>query len=94
MGRTRVGTGWHDCRGTVLSNPLYIAILGMLMMTIGARRFISGVSFEAQLGSLGVEIVNIIYSSPVYDARYDLGLVFARRRVPCVSELPVHVSQL
>ena len=41
MGRTRVGTGWHDCRGTVLSNPLYIAILGMLMMTIGARRFVS-----------------------------------------------------
>ena len=94
MARTRVRSGWHDCRGTVLSHPYFIAVLGLLMMTIGARRFVTGVSFEAQLGSLGVEIVNIIFSSPVYDARYDLGLVVARRRVQCVLELSSHFSQL
>ena len=94
MARTRVNSTWHECRGTVLSHPYFMAILGMLMMTIGARRFVTGVPVMAQLGSLCVEGVNIVFSSPVYDARYDLGLVFARRRVPCVLELPVHVSQL
>ena len=94
MARTRVCSGWHGCRGTVLSRPLYIAVLGMLMMTIGARLFVTGVSYEAQLGSLAVQAVNIIFGQSVYDARYDLGLVVARRRVPCVLELPVHVSQL
>ena len=94
MGRTRVPTGWNDCRGTVLSHPYFIAVLGLLMMTIGARRFVTGVSFEAQLGSLAVEVVNIVFGQSVYDARYDLGLVFARCRVPCVLELTIRVSQL
>ena len=94
MARTRVCSGWHGCRGTVLSRPLYIAVLGMLMMTIGARLFVTGVSYEAQLGSLAVQAVDIIFGQSVYDARYDLGLVVARRRVLCVLELPVHVSQL
>ena len=94
MGRTRVRSEWHDCRGTVLSHPYFIAVLGLLMMTIGARRFVSDVSYEAQLGSLCVEAVQIFFGQTMYDARYDLGLVVARRRLPCVLELPVHVSQL
>jgi len=81
MARTRVCPGWHDCRGTVLSHPCYIALLGMLMITIGARLFITGVSFEAQFASLAVQAVNIIFGQSMYDARYDLGLVVARRRV-------------
>ena len=94
MARTRVRSSWHDCRGTVLSHPYFIAILGMLMMTIGARRFVADVSYDAQLGSLAVEAVHIIFGQSMYDARYRLGLVVARRRVPCVLELPIYVSQL
>jgi len=94
MGRTRVRSEWHDCRGTVLSHPYFIAVLGLLMMTIGARRFVSDVSYEAQLGSLAVQAVHIFFGQTMYDARYRLGLVVARRRVPCVLELSSHVSQL
>ena len=73
----------HLCRSTLLDDPKFILIFGILMNII-AYQLWGGIAVQDQLGAFAVAMVNAVFSHPMFETRFDdsnnLGF-FVRSRV-------------
>ena len=86
----------NPCRATILDDPKFIFIFGILMNIIAWQLF-GGIALEEQLGAVAVAIVNAVFSHPMFETRFDddynIGFfvrsrvrnLYARRMVLCRS---------
>ena len=86
----------HPCRKTILDDPKFILVFGILMNIIAYQLF-GGLAVQDQLGAFAVAMVNAVFSHPMFETRFDdsynIGFfvrsrvrnLYARRMVLCRS---------
>ena len=60
----------HLCRSTLLGDPKFILVFGILMNIIAYQLF-GGLAVQDQLGAFAVAMVNAVFSHPLFVARFD-----------------------